>query len=56
MKGKIRKVGNRVMTPNGHGVIIDTIGKPPKGKQYLVQLDQMIFPHYNFYYSPSELK
>lgn len=50
------KIGKRVQTPDGPGIIIESIGPIPKSKPILVKLDKMIGAHRNFYYSATELK
>lgn len=48
------KIGDKVKTPHGNGVIIKHIGKPPKGMR-LVRLNKPIGMYNNFYYSKDEL-
>lgn len=51
------KVGSKVKTPDGPGVIIKPIGMPPeKDKPILVRLNKPIGMYNNFYYSENELK
>ena len=50
------RVGTKVKTPDGRGLVIESIGPAPKNKPILVRLDKRIGIYHNFFYSMNELK
>lgn len=50
------KLGTKVKTPDGNGVVIKCIGKPvEKEKPILVRLDKPIGMYQNYFYGKDEI-